>query len=267
MDDERKVIVYVDDVNFSLMSVKGRLKAHYEVFPAQSVDIMFNVLHQLERASDKKPDLILLDLNMPDVDGFGALSMLKADERYSDIPVVLLTAQNDRESVVKGITLGAAAHVGKPFTDKVLIDTLESVLEPDAHLYNAGMNDDEKDDDKPIVLAVDDAPVMLMAVKQALGDIYKVYMLSKPLEVKDFLNKVTPDLFLLDYNMPLMNGFELVPVIREFPEHKETPIVFLTSEGTVDHLTTAMHLGANDFIVKPFQAKALREKLATYISF
>jgi two-component system chemotaxis response regulator CheY len=90
-------------------------------------------------------------------------------------------------------------------------------------------------------------------------------MLTKPTEVKESLTRITPDLFLLDCNMPGMSGFDLIPIIREFPEHKETPIVFLTAEGTVDHLTAAMHMGVSDFIVKPFNAKSLREKIDSYI--
>jgi PleD family two-component response regulator len=261
-DAERRKIVYVDDVNFSLITVKERLKSRYEVYPAQSVSIMFNILKQLDEVKDVKPDAILLDLNMPEVDGYEALSMLKADERYSDIPVILLTAQKDKESVIKGIHLGAAAHVGKPFSDQVLTDTIENILDPDARKSNV---EEEVDDGRPRILAIDDMPTMLRAINHALGDKYKVYMLSKPAEMKDLLNKITPDLFLLDYNMPVMSGFDLIPIIREFPEHEETPILFLTAEGTVDHLTAAMHMGASDFIVKPFNAKALREKIASYI--
>jgi DNA-binding response OmpR family regulator len=260
--NERKIIVYVDDVNFSLITVKNRLKNHYEVYPAQSVAIMFNVLKQLEDRKNTRPDVILLDLNMPEVDGYEAIKMLKADENYADIPVIFLTAQHDKESVVKGINLGAAAHVGKPFTDANLLETIYYVLNPDARKTES---DEEADDGRPRILAVDDMTTMLRAIKHALGDKYKVYMLSKPAELKEYLGKVKPDLFLLDYNMPLVNGFDLIPVIREFPEHKDTPIIFLTSEGTVDHLTAAMHMGASDFIVKPFNTKSLRDKIATFI--
>jgi DNA-binding response OmpR family regulator len=65
--------------------------------------------------------------------------------------------------------------------------------------------------------------------------------------------------------MPEMSGFELIPIIRGYEEHKETPIVFLTSEGTVDTLTVALGLGANDFIVKPFMPQQLLDKVAKHI--
>ena len=263
MDDDRKTIIYVDDINFSLITVKNRLRDYYEVYPAQSVSIMFNILEQFEKLKNTMPDVILLDLNMPEVDGFEAITMLKSNPLYADIPVIFLSAQRDKESVVKGIRLGAAAHVGKPFTDSELIDTISYVLDPDARKWS--VHEDDTDDGRPRILAVDDVPAMLRAINHALKDLYKVYMLSKPEEMRDFLKRNTVDLFLLDYNMPGLSGFDLIPVIREFREHDRTPIIFLTAEGTISNLAAAINLGASDFLVKPFQAKVLRDKIKKYL--
>jgi len=263
MKNEKKIVLYVDDISFSLITVKDRLKDHYEVYPAQSVTIMFELLEQLEERRGRKPDVILLDLNMPDVGGFEALEMLKSDDRYKDIPVVVLSTQKDRETVIEGIHLGASAHVGKPFKDKNLIEAIEGVFSQSEQA--PGQEGGKMGEARPLVLAVDDVPTMLRAVNHALSDRCKVYMLSKSTEVRGFLGKVKPDLILLDYNMPDLNGFELVPIIREFPEHQETPIIFMTTEGTVENVSEAMSLGACDFIVKPFSTKDIRSKVATYI--
>ena len=119
---------------------------------------------------------------------------------------------------------------------------------------------------KPCVLAVDDAPDILKSVFFELRDIYTVFTLPKPEMLEGFLKKTTPDLFLLDYNMPVMSGFDLIPVIRSFKKHANTPIIFLTSEGTIDNLSAAVALGASDFIVKPFEPDVLREKIAKCIA-
>jgi len=81
------------------------------------------------------------------------------------------------------------------------------------------------------------------------------------------LNKVLkggikPDLFLLDYNMPETNGFEVVKIIREIPEYEKAPIILLTSESSTDHLNEAINLGINEYIVKPFKPNILREKIS-----
>ena len=125
--------------------------------------------------------------------------------------------------------------------------------------------DEEEANRKLVILAVDDSPVILQSVSAVLNDTYKVYTLPKPAELEKVLKRLTPDLFLLDYLMPDINGFELIPIIRSLNEYKNTPIIFLTSEGTIDTLTAARGLGASDFVVKPFDPEVLREKIARHI--
>ena len=125
--------------------------------------------------------------------------------------------------------------------------------------------DEEEANRKLLILAVDDSPVILKTVLFILSNDYKVFTLTKPTELEKVLQKLTPELFLLDYQMPELNGFDLVSIIRGFEEHKDTPIVYLTSAGTFDNVTAAIALGACDFIVKPFKPDVLREKIAKHI--
>jgi PleD family two-component response regulator len=115
------------------------------------------------------------------------------------------------------------------------------------------------------ILVVDDAPVMLKTISAALGDEYKVYTLPNPMMVEEFLQQITPDLIILDYRMPELDGFELIPIIRNFEEHQETPIIFLTSMGTSVNVAATTMLGACDFIVKPVDRGNLRQKIAKHI--
>jgi len=125
--------------------------------------------------------------------------------------------------------------------------------------------DKDAADNKPVVLVVDDSPVLLKSVSTYLSDDYKVYILAKSYLLKKMLSQIKPDLFLLDYNMPVLNGFDLIPIIRGFAEHRETPIIFLTSEGTIDNVSSAVKLGACDFISKPVQPGTFRERIARYV--
>jgi len=253
----RKKIIYVDDVNYSLMTVKTRLHDYYEIFPADSVLKMYEYLAYF------KPDLILLDVNMPDIDGYEAIKSLKADERYAEIPVMFLTGNSDRENVVKGLSLGAVDYVIKPFSTSKLVESIEGHLNPKKK--NKDSDDDADDNGKPSVLIVDDVSSMLRAMQYALQDRYKVYIISKSEDVMDFLRTKRPDLILLDYVMPVLNGFDLIPMIRKLPEHKDTPIIIITTEGTQEHVNEAMTLGASDFIVKPFKPVELNGKVAKHI--
>ncbi|MCL2265103.1 MAG: response regulator [Treponema sp.] len=252
----RKKIIYVDDVKYSLVSVKSRIGERYDVFPAESAAKLFEYLEYF------RPDLILLDVNMPDIDGYEAIKSLKTDERFTDIPVIFLTGNSDRESVVKGLSLGAADYVIKPFNVLKLIGTIEYHLDP-----NKGKEVYDEDDttNKPSVLIVDDVSSMLRAMQYALHDRYNVSILSKSEDAIDFLRNKTPELILLDYLMPVINGFELIPIIRNLPEHKDTPIIIITTEGTPEHVNEAMNLGASDFIVKPFKPNELNNKVGKHI--
>lgn len=252
----RKKIIYVDDVNYSLVSVKSRLGEKYDIFPAESAIKMFELLEFF------KPDLILLDVNMPDIDGYETIKSLKTNERFSEIPVIFVTGNSDRESVVKGLSLGAADYVVKPYTASKLMESIEANLDSEKNKNN---NLEEADDNKASVLIVDDVSSMLRAMQYALNDRFNVYILSKSEDAIDFLKTKKPDLILLDYVMPVINGFDLIPIIRDLPGHKETPIIIITTEGTQDHVNQAMSIGASDFIVKPFKPKELNDKVAKHI--
>jgi CheY-like chemotaxis protein len=137
----------------------------------------------------------------------------------------------------------------------------------DAQVLNVALKllDHEQATRKIPVLAVDDAPTILKTISTALGDDYKVYGMTDPRMLEKFLQQITPELFLLDYSMPELSGFDCIPIIRSFEKHKDTPIIFLTSMGTTDNVSTALSLGAKDYIVKPFQGKQLREKIAKHL--
>jgi PleD family two-component response regulator len=115
------------------------------------------------------------------------------------------------------------------------------------------------------ILAIDDSAVMLKLISSVLSNEYKVYGLINPMMLEKFLKQITPELFLLDYKMPIRTGFDLIPIIKSFKEHKDTPIIFLTSIGTINHVSAAFALGACDYIVKPSREGILREKIAKHI--
>ena len=245
MSENRKKIILVDDIQLNLILTKERLKKYYEIYPVQSAEKLFAALENIT------PDLILLDINMPEVNGFEIIGQLKADYRYAEIPVIFLTSEGDKKMVIKGMSLGAEDFVSKPFSDAMLIECIENQLDPG-----------KRENNKAIILAVDDNPSILQSINHALHKWYKVYTLPKPERLHDILQKLTPDLFLLDCKMPVMSGFDLIPIIRSYEEHEKTPIIFLTSEGTVDNLNVAVNLGACDFMVKPIDEVVMREKVA-----
>ena len=114
MDSTRYKIALVDDNIATLNQGKILLQPFYKVYTIQSAATLFeNLEHDV-------PDLILLDVEMPDTDGFQTIIKLKADPRYKDIPVIFLTIKSDEESERKGFTLGAVDYITKPFSGPLL---------------------------------------------------------------------------------------------------------------------------------------------------
>jgi DNA-binding response OmpR family regulator len=273
MGNGNAIIVLVDDNETHLALGRDILSTSYLVYTAQSVAKLFEIIENII------PNLILLDIEMPEINGYEALRNLRADQRFADIPVIFVTSHKDSESELKSLNLGADDYVTKPFAPVILLKRIENVLNnkrkssaEESASENLGEPSAQDTNgkgsviNKLCILAVDDAPDILKSINYVLRDEYKVATLAQPEKIKELLQKITPDLFLLDYNMPLLNGFDLIPIIRGLKEHSKTPIMFLTSEGTMTNLSVALELGACDFIVKPFKPDVLREKIAMHIS-
>jgi len=266
----RRKIIYVDDTNYSLISFKKGLEKYYEIFLADSSVQMYKILENI------KPDIILLDVNMPEKSGCDIIKELKTDERYCEIPVIFLTSSIERENVVKGLGLGAADYIVKPFDAKKVIESIENQFNPkkprkdksDEKDQSSSMQDDSAAVQNsaaahrtPNILVVDDIPSMLRTIHFSLSGKYNVSLLSKSEVVVEFLKNNKIDLILMDYLMPGLSGIDLIPMIKALPDYIDVPIIIITTEGTLKNVSDALSCGACDFIVKPFDPKELNYKV------
>ena len=122
MEGERNIIILVDDNAANLTMGRNMLKAFYEVYPAHSAAKLFEILENI------LPNLILLDIAMPEMNGYEAIKKLKNDKRFMDIPVIFLTAKSDEESELEGFNLGAVDYVTKPFSAPLLLKRISNHL-------------------------------------------------------------------------------------------------------------------------------------------
>ncbi|MBR3056844.1 MAG: diguanylate cyclase [Clostridiales bacterium] len=112
------------------------------------------------------------------------------------------------------------------------------------------------------ILVVDDSKANLTLAKQALEDYYQVNLVISGQMALRFLEKKTPDLILLDINMPEMDGKETLKQIRATEENKEIPVIFLTAKTDPETEVECLELGATDFIAKPFVPQVMRSRIA-----
>ena len=116
---EKELIILVDDNPSNLRIGKNVLSENYTVATAPSAMKLFSVLE------NNIPALILLDIDMPEMDGYEALKILKTKPETKDIPVIFLTGMTDTKDEEKGLSLGAVAYVTKPFDPPSLIACIE----------------------------------------------------------------------------------------------------------------------------------------------
>ncbi|MDR2168339.1 MAG: response regulator [Clostridiales bacterium] len=120
--EKQKTIFLVDDASSNLKLGSDLLSEYYTVFTLDSGKRMFKLIQKI------RPDLILLDINMPEMDGYEVIRRLKADPATTDIPVIFLTAYDSDENEIRGFDLGALDYITKPFSAPRLLKRIELQL-------------------------------------------------------------------------------------------------------------------------------------------
>lgn len=120
---EKKKILTVDDEIDIVKGLEVRLKfAGYEVITA------YDGLEALNKARKEKPDLIIMDLMLPKIDGLKVCALIKGDSRYSKIPIIILTAKAQESDVKLGKEVGADLYLTKPFDIKILLEKIKELI-------------------------------------------------------------------------------------------------------------------------------------------
>lgn len=123
MMNDRKTIFLVDDNMANLAIGKSALKDHYKTYLIPSAEALITLLDQVI------PDMILLDVEMPDIDGYEAIKRLKSTPRWMDIPVIFVTGADDESRELEGLALGAVDYVTKPFSPPLLLQRIQNHLQ------------------------------------------------------------------------------------------------------------------------------------------
>jgi putative two-component system response regulator len=129
-----KTIFVVDDNTVNLVTAEETLSEHYNVITLASAALMFDLL------ANVKPSLILLDIIMPEMDGFEALKQLKSNPLYKDIPVIFLSSKNDSDTEALGFEAGVIDFISKPFSKPVLVNRIKTHLEIESIIHTRTNN-------------------------------------------------------------------------------------------------------------------------------
>jgi CheY-like chemotaxis protein len=185
------------------------------------VRVAGDALSGIEEAHRQIPDAIILDVLLPDLDGWEVLRRLKTDEVVRDVPVIIVTVVDEREI---GLALGAADYLVKPVDRSMLLEVLGRYTFTTKVLTQAIH-----------VLAVDDDPAALDLIDAALKpDGFDVVRASGGREALDIARSTDIDLVICDILMPDVDGFEVVTGLRADPRTTDVPILILTGHELTD---------------------------------
>jgi CheY-like chemotaxis protein len=189
----------------------------------------------LAKTHQEKPDLITLDIRLPDIDGFEVLQRLKSDEETADIPVVIVSIVPDRED---GFRLGAVDYVTKPIDEGRLLSAIGAIL--------------PKEDS---ILVVDDDRDTTRLVQEVLGRAgFTVRAANNGFEALAVARQEQPGLILLDLKMPGLDGYEVLKHLKRDRATQDIPVIVVTGSVTDEEVKRkkVLALGAAQFLTKPF---------------
>jgi len=232
----------------------------------------------LDRAVCELPDLILLDVMMPELNGFEVARTLKEDSRTHSIPIIMVTALSDPENEQTGREAGAEEYLAKPVRPQELIARANSLIAlrqyrdqltirnhsqwsfiVDKHSDDAGP---EPQKEQPLVLLVEDNESDAELVRYFLKDLpLQLQRLSNGEEAVELCQTGRVDLMLLDILLPGLNGFEVCRRVKGSDKGKDLPIVVITCLEDMDSRLKCLELHADDFLVKPIIGRELQARV------
>ncbi len=220
-----------------------------------------NGVEGLAVAAKEMPDLILLDVTMPVMDGVEMLTKLKADAQLKAIPVMMLTAEGGREHVLKIAKIGVRDYIVKPFKEEVLIEKAGRII--DLKPLSDGPAKTKSIFDPAEILVVEDKPAIIAQVQEGLKHTpWKVNGVSTQGEAIDFCTKTPPDLILISLSLPDEAAFTLFRLIRANVKTKYTPIFALVVKTETAQQQQAQQVGFTSIITKPIEMGELESKMA-----
>ena len=252
----RNKILTVDDSKTVRIIVKKAFKTYdCEILEAA------NGVEGLALAAKSMPDLILLDVTMPVMDGVEMLTKLKADPQLKGIPVMMLTAEGGRDHVLKIAKIGVRDYIVKPFEEDVLIEKAGRII--DLKPLTDGPAKARSLTDPATILVVEDKPAIIQQIQEGLKHTpWKVIGAATQGEAIDFCTKTPPDLAIVSLSLPEESAFALFRLMRTNVRTKYTPVFGLVVKTETNTVQQAQTVGFTTVITKPIDVNDLESRIA-----
>jgi len=248
---ENQKILVVEDNPTNLKLIKSLLQiGKYEVLEAMDATT------GIQLAQQHKPDLILMDIQLPGMDGLSATQALKKDMALKDIPVVAITAHAMQGDDNKALEAGCDGYISKPLDTRSFLEKIPRFLQKNTNRNIP--SEGEVISYKKRILIVDDEPVNIKVLEAKLPSReYEVIKAYSGMEALKKVSEIPPDVILLDIMMPEMDGYEVTRRLKRDPGTRHIPIIVVTALTDTKDKLTALEAGAEEFISKPVNSTEL----------
>ena len=266
-------VLVVDDILANVRLLEAKLAAEYfEVVTAM------NGADALEAVNRTRPDIVLLDVMMPGIDGIEVCRRIKQNPATQHIPVVMVTALDQPEDRVRGLEAGADDFLTKPVNDvalfcrvkglvrlKMLTDELRARMGVDP----LGLASAEPSGDPASgrVLVLDNRHVAAERIRGLLAPRHEVTVVSDPKQAFEAFGAAQGgfDLIIVNLDLDGMDGLRICSQLKSVETTRQTPILILVDPEDHQRLLRALDMGVNDYLIRPIDRQELLARVATQI--
>ena len=267
-------VLVVDDIPSNIKLLEARLVAEY--FDVGSAT---NGQEALEQIAAQEPDIVLLDVMMPGMDGFEVCRRIKGNPKTAHIPVVMVTALDQTSDRVAGLDAGADDFLTKPVDEASLFARVRSlvrlkIMTDELRMREAtgtgmGLGDPAATLSENIpsgkILLIEDRPEAASLFGAALGSAHTLVHLERFEETLAHARAGDFDLIIVSLSLRGFDGLRLCSQLRSLPEARNAPILVLVSEADKRKLNQALEMGVNDYLTRPIDRNELVARVRTQL--
>ena len=268
-------ILVVDDLELNVKVLAAKLTAEYfDVVTAMSGAA---ALEAIER---ENPDIVLLDVMMPDMDGVEVCRRIRANPKMMHLPIVIVTALSEPADRVRGLDAGADDFLTKPVDDEAMFTRVRTLVRLKSMMDELRLREETSSqlglqaDDQPLrdrdlsgalILVVEDNAADAAAISDALSPAYTVVVEPDGERALAIASERPFDLVIVSLLCAQDDGLRVCSKLRALEETRQLSLLALLREDDRDSLIKALEIGVNDYIVKPIDENELLARTRTQI--
>lgn len=240
---ERPVVLVIEDE----VAIARLIATYIEKMGYRAV-MAYSAREGFDAAVRLKPDLITLDVLMPDLDGFALIQQLKKHPVTANIPVIFLSIVQDKQ---QGLRLGASAFLTKPIDERKFYETVRALLEPQG---------------QPVLVVDDDHDYAQLLQKLLQREGFSAEIASDGDEALKKIKNKRYQLVILDKNLPKRSGLDVLQEMRNSPSLSRVPVVIISGSAHLEETAQAAQiLGAKKFLSKKLAPRTIVEEIVQFL--